>query len=165
MDADDAEDNSAGSPPQLHLDFDFNALDDGMRINWPSAAAVGTGAAAAAAAAGVQEGRVWVNDRIATGAGVREDRVGAVDGYVPDDDEDAEQDEEALSAARGYERYFSGHRDMLSGRNAAWMGSRGEYVVSGSDDGCLYVWAAGSGQLVTVLKGSDKAVRRVQVGA
>jgi WD40 repeat protein len=54
---------------------------------------------------------------------------------------------------------------MLSGRNAAWMGSRGQYVVSGSDDGCLYVWAAGSGQLVMVLKGSDKAVRRVQVGA
>jgi WD40 repeat protein len=146
------------------LDFDFTAFDDGMRRNWPSVAAA-AGTNPAAAAAGVREERVWISDRFATGAGVQEDRVGAVDGYVPDDDEDAEEDEEALSAARGYDRYFSGHRNMLSGRNAAWMGSRGEYVVSGSDDGCLYVWAAGSGQLVTVLKGSDKAVRRVQVGA
>ncbi|WIA16365.1 hypothetical protein OEZ85_013062 [Tetradesmus obliquus] len=52
---------------------------------------------------------------------------------------------------------------MLSGRNAAWLGSRGQHVVSGADDGSLCVWAAGSGQLLTVLHGGDRAVRRVQV--
>jgi hypothetical protein len=97
-------------------------------------------------------------------------RVGAADLDqlgIPTVDDAAiveEKDEEAAAAARGYSRCFNVHRSMLNGRNAAWLGSRGQYVVSGTDDGALFVWAADSGQLVTVLRGSgDKAVRRVQV--
>jgi WD40 repeat protein len=117
------------------LEFGFNAPDAGVQFNWQAAA--GRSAAAAAAA----------------------------DYDRPDDHvEDAEEDEDATSAAHGYTRCFTGHRNMLSGCNAAWLGSRGQHVVAGSDDGSLYVWAADSGELLTVLRGGDKAVRRVQVG-
>lgn len=44
------------------------------------------------------------------------------------------------------------------------MGSKGQYVVSGSDDGSLFVWEAQTAQVVNVIRGGPKAIRRVQVG-
>lgn len=98
------------------------------------------------------------------GAGVGRRYGAAGVGGVDDDEGEGELDDEAASAAHGYSCCYSGHRNALTSRNAVWLGGRGEYVASGSDDGCLYVWAAGTGELVTVLRGGDKAVKRMQVG-
>jgi hypothetical protein len=43
------------------------------------------------------------------------------------------------------------------------MGGRSEFVITGSDNGRLIVWQAATGQVVSVLRGGSKAVRRVKV--
>ncbi|KAF8065588.1 hypothetical protein HT031_003189 [Scenedesmus sp. PABB004] len=90
-------------------------------------------------------------------------------GWGPFDGSDGEEEEAGAGAhedeelARGYSRAFTGHRSVVASRNAAWLGSRSEWVVSGSDDGRLWVWHAGSGEVVAVLRGGDRAVKRVAV--
>ena len=44
------------------------------------------------------------------------------------------------------------------------MGLRSEYVVSGSDDGRIFIWCTRSGALVNVLAG-EQGASCVQVGA
>jgi WD40 repeat protein len=65
--------------------------------------------------------------------------------------------------SRGYAVQYSGHRNNQANRNASWMGSRSQYVLSGSDDGCMYVWDAASGRVINVVRGGPKSLRRVQV--
>jgi WD40 repeat protein len=67
-------------------------------------------------------------------------------------------------SGRGYALKFSGHRNTIPSRNAAWMGNRSQYVVSGSDDGSLFVWDSHSGEVVNIVRGGAKAIKRVQVG-
>jgi WD40 repeat protein len=40
----------------------------------------------------------------------------------------------------------------------ALMGSRSQYVVSGSDEGHIFVWERGTGALVNLLRSSDAGV-------
>jgi len=72
--------------------------------------------------------------------------------------------QDASYSTRGYATKYSGHRNTHPGRNAAWMGSRSEYVVSGSDDGSLFVWDADTAEVLNIVRGGSKAIRRVQVG-
>jgi WD40 repeat protein len=67
-------------------------------------------------------------------------------------------------ATRGYAAKYSEHKNTHPTRNAVWMGDRGQYVVSGSDDGALFVWDAATADVINIVKGGSKAVRRVQVG-
>jgi WD40 repeat protein len=64
---------------------------------------------------------------------------------------------------RGYAAKYSGHKNTHPTRNAVWMGDRAQYVVSGSDDGALFVWDAASAEVINIVKGGSKAVRKVQV--
>jgi WD40 repeat protein len=48
-------------------------------------------------------------------------------------------------------------------RNAVWLGNRSQYVLSGADDGSLWVWDAATTQVVNIIKGGSSAIRKVQV--
>lgn len=63
----------------------------------------------------------------------------------------------------GYSICYRGHRNVLSSRGSSWLGERGQYVVSGSDDGYLFVWDAATGEVVAAVKGSNRSIKRVQV--
>eukprot|EP00775_Hariotina_reticulata_P003946 gene3946-4200_t len=67
------------------------------------------------------------------------------------------------AAAKGFSCCFGSHGNVLSTKDVCWMGGRSEYVVTGSDNGRLIVWEAATGQVVSVLQGGSKAVRRVKV--
>jgi WD40 repeat protein len=77
------------------------------------------------------------------------------------EEEGVEEEEEE---SRGYWRCFKGHQNQTTSKNVSWMGSRGEHVVSGSDDGNVYIWRTDTGQLLKVAKTSGaKAVSHVKV--
>jgi WD40 repeat protein len=75
----------------------------------------------------------------------------------------ANPSQEGSYSSRGYAVKFSGHRDSTPSRNAAWMGNRSQYVVSGSDDGSLFVWDSHTGEVVNIVRGGAKAIKQVQV--
>jgi WD40 repeat protein len=43
------------------------------------------------------------------------------------------------------------------------MGNSSQYVVSGSNDGSLFVWDSHTGEVVNIVRGGGKAIQRVQV--
>ena len=43
-------------------------------------------------------------------------------------------------------------------RDVAFMGSRSEFVVSGSDDGNVFIWDFRTGEIVNVLEGEEAAI-------
>eukprot|EP01125_Pyxidicula_operculata_P015881 TRINITY_DN540_c0_g1_i1.p1 TRINITY_DN540_c0_g1~~TRINITY_DN540_c0_g1_i1.p1 ORF type:complete len:461 (-),score=46.44 TRINITY_DN540_c0_g1_i1:470-1852(-) len=56
-----------------------------------------------------------------------------------------------------YVQSYSGHCNVKTVKGVSFFGPNGEYVVSGSDDGRIFVWQKYTGELVTILKG-DKYV-------
>ncbi|KAK9842324.1 hypothetical protein WJX81_006659 [Elliptochloris bilobata] len=79
--------------------------------------------------------------------------VGAI---VEDGGGGGEEDEEVQESAM-FQHCFSGHRNMSSSAQVALMGPRSEFVVSGSDDGRVFIWERGSGQLVNLLAANEGA--------
>lgn len=65
----------------------------------------------------------------------------------------------------GYAARYSGHQNNHPSRNVVWLGNRSQYVLSGADDGSLFVWDAASTQVVNIVRGGSSAIRRVQVRA
>lgn len=53
---------------------------------------------------------------------------------------------------------FQGHCNMRTIKDVAFLGSCSQYVASGSDDGRLFVWHAGSGKLLLLRKCDSKVV-------
>jgi WD40 repeat protein len=75
----------------------------------------------------------------------------------------ASPSQEGSYSSRGYAVKFSGHRDTPTSSNVAWMGNSSQYVVSGSNDGSLFVWDSHTGEVVNIVRGGGKAIQRVQV--
>lgn len=67
------------------------------------------------------------------------------------------------ASSTGYAARYSGHLNTHPTRNAVWLGNRSQYVLSGADDGSLWVWDAASTQVVNIVKGGSSAIRKVQV--
>lgn len=64
-----------------------------------------------------------------------------------------------------YLRCFSGHTNGLSIKECAWLGPSSGHVVSGSDEGDLWLWDACTAELLAVLPASqDAIINSVQVG-
>ena len=55
----------------------------------------------------------------------------------------------------GYLQCFKGHRNLQTVKQLNYMGSRDEFIVSGSDCGHVFIWAASSGRVVHVIKGDS----------
>ncbi|CAL8470916.1 g10458 [Coccomyxa elongata] len=53
---------------------------------------------------------------------------------------------------------FRGHCNRSGSREVALMGSGSQYVVSGSDDGHIFIWERATGALVNLLLSSDSGV-------
>lgn len=53
---------------------------------------------------------------------------------------------------------FKGHRNLQTIKGISFLGPSDEYVVSGSDDGHVYIWSKQDGKLQQWLKGDDSVI-------
>ena len=59
-------------------------------------------------------------------------------------------------------RSFSGHCNVKTVKDVNYFGPDDEYVVSGSDDGNLFIWDAKTSELVNILEGDGEVVNVIQ---
>ena len=52
----------------------------------------------------------------------------------------------------------AGHRNVQTVKGISFLGPSDEFVVSGSDDGHIYIWSKQDGKLQQWLKGDDSVV-------
>ncbi len=62
----------------------------------------------------------------------------------------------------GKKRDYSGHVNYRTVKEVNFFGHKSEYIVSGSDDGKIYLWQKESKKLVKVLEGDEDVVNCVQ---
>lgn len=62
---------------------------------------------------------------------------------------------ETGSIHNGYEVKFTGHRNNDTVKQISFFGSKSEYVISGSDDGNIFIWNSKSGEVVNMLHGDN----------
>lgn len=80
--------------------------------------------------------------------------------------EDVEKDDENLwgpppSAQRGWRSFYGHSSTQTDIKEARFYGARNQVVLSGSDDGFVYMWAARTGYLLTTVHGDDQIVNCV----
>lgn len=90
-----------------------------------------------------------------------------IDGEEEDDDEgrlgDAAASARATAAPRptpdpGFAARFCGHVNARTIKDCAWYGSRGEFVLSGSDCGHMFVYRAVDGKLLNAIRADANVV-------
>ncbi len=59
-------------------------------------------------------------------------------------------------AVEGQLMSFSGHINEDTVKSVAWLGTRSEFVCTGSDCGHVFIWSRASGQLVKLLKADSR---------
>lgn len=65
--------------------------------------------------------------------------------------------------AYDYEARFCGHCNTTTDiKEANYFGSKGQYVVAGSDDGSFFIWERDTTNIVRVLRGDDSIVNCLQ---
>ncbi|XP_010519610.1 PREDICTED: WD and tetratricopeptide repeats protein 1-like [Tarenaya hassleriana] len=74
-------------------------------------------------------------------------------------DETSYQPEAAIDMKRRYVGHCNVGTDI---KQASFLGQRGEYVASGSDDGRWFIWEKRTGRLVKVLLGDEAVVNCIQ---
>lgn len=57
---------------------------------------------------------------------------------------------------------YSGHRNSLTVKGVSFFGPNGEYVMSGSDCGHIFIWNKKGGKLVRVMEGDRRIVNQVE---
>jgi len=68
---------------------------------------------------------------------------------------DAQSDEIVVNE---YVQSYSGHRNTRTVKEVNFLGPRHEYILSGSDDGNVFIWEKDSGQIVHCAKGDKHVV-------
>ncbi|KAL0047044.1 hypothetical protein WJX82_004928 [Trebouxia sp. C0006] len=86
--------------------------------------------------------------------GVVDSFVGAIVQEGSDDDGDGEVVEEWGM----FQQCYKGHCNLSLNKGVCLLGSRDEYVASGSDDGRIFVWDRFNGRLVNMLSSDDQSV-------
>lgn len=69
---------------------------------------------------------------------------------------------EASAPCSSHTRVYSGHCNIRTVKDVNFWGLDDEYVVSGSDDGNLFIWDHKTGQLVNILEGDGEVVNVLQ---
>jgi WD40 repeat protein len=69
--------------------------------------------------------------------------------------------QELESCETTYAMKFVGHKNMVTMKNAEFLGPHQEFVISGSDDGKLFIWSTATGKIVNVLNSGDNEITRV----
>jgi len=68
-----------------------------------------------------------------------------------DNYEDSDED-------RSFEKQYSGHCNIKTVKSVSFFGPRSEYVMSGSDDGRIFIWEKKTAKLVNMMKGDRDVV-------
>ncbi|GAB7352950.1 hypothetical protein MBLNU459_g3525t1 [Dothideomycetes sp. NU459] len=69
---------------------------------------------------------------------------------------------EARVPCSAHTRVYRGHCNVKTVKDVNFFGLQDEYVVSGSDDGNLFIWDRKTGQLVNILEGDGEVVNVLQ---
>eukprot|EP00029_Vermamoeba_vermiformis_P006024 TRINITY_DN2253_c0_g1_i1.p1 TRINITY_DN2253_c0_g1~~TRINITY_DN2253_c0_g1_i1.p1 ORF type:complete len:649 (+),score=104.79 TRINITY_DN2253_c0_g1_i1:386-2332(+) len=69
--------------------------------------------------------------------------------------------QELESCETRYAMKFIGHKNMVTMKNAEFLGPHQEFIISGSDDGKIFIWSAATGKIVNVLDSGDNEMTRV----
>lgn len=81
--------------------------------------------------------------------------------YIPSGVSD--QEKEWRTSAYDYEYRYCGHCNTTTDiKEANFLGSYGEYIVAGSDDGSIFIWDRATTNIVRVLRGDDSIVNCLQ---
>jgi len=59
-------------------------------------------------------------------------------------------------------RQYTGHLNVRTVKEVNFYGPRSDHVISGSDDGNIFIWRKSDGKLVQLLEGDDDVVNVVQ---
>ncbi|KAL3147614.1 hypothetical protein ABBQ38_014665 [Trebouxia sp. C0009 RCD-2024] len=87
-------------------------------------------------------------------AGVVDSFVGAIMQEGSDDEGNGEVVDE-----RGmFQQCYKGHCNLSQNKEVCLLGSRDEFVTSGSDDGRIFIWSRHTGRLVNLLTSDDQNV-------
>ncbi|KAI9891780.1 MAG: hypothetical protein M1814_002344 [Vezdaea aestivalis] len=68
----------------------------------------------------------------------------------------------AKVSCSSHTRSYTGHANIRTVKDVGFYGLHDEYVVSGSDDGNLFIWDRKTTELVNILQGDDEVVNVVQ---
>ncbi|GJQ11441.1 hypothetical protein GpartN1_g3232.t1 [Galdieria partita] len=83
--------------------------------------------------------------------------------YIASEDEYTEDSNQSVPLRDGsFEQYYTGHCNELTIKEVAFFGSSCKYVVSGSDDGHIFLWNTETGKLINILEGDCSVVNCVQ---
>jgi len=94
-----------------------------------------------------------------------EDNCSSEDGEddIASEDEYTEDSNPSVPIRDGsFEQYYTGHCNELTIKEVSFFGSDCKYVVSGSDDGYIFLWNTQSGKLINVLEGDCSVVNCIQ---
>ncbi|ELR14816.1 WD domain, G-beta repeat-containing protein [Acanthamoeba castellanii str. Neff] len=88
------------------------------------------------------------------------------DPWALQDDADSELDEDPRirnpDVSIEYERQWKGHLNVRTIKEVNYFGPNDQYIISGSDDGHIFMWEKQTGKLVQLLKGDAAIVNCVQ---
>lgn len=62
----------------------------------------------------------------------------------------------------GPRRMYEGHCNVQTVKDVNFYGCQSEYVVSGSDDGNLFIWRKSDGKLINILEGDSEIVNVIE---
>ncbi|KAL0088022.1 WD40-repeat-containing domain protein [Phycomyces blakesleeanus] len=62
----------------------------------------------------------------------------------------------------GSEKIYNGHCNIMTTKEVNFFGPKDEYIVSGSDDGFLFVWDKNTTEIVQILQGDQDTVNVIQ---
>eukprot|EP01114_Cavostelium_apophysatum_P021782 TRINITY_DN7689_c0_g2_i1.p1 TRINITY_DN7689_c0_g2~~TRINITY_DN7689_c0_g2_i1.p1 ORF type:complete len:320 (-),score=108.24 TRINITY_DN7689_c0_g2_i1:45-1004(-) len=88
-----------------------------------------------------------------------------------DFDEEDESDDEVRASSRvnynperdsSFKQVFTGHCNVRTVKEVSFFGPRSEYVISGSDDGNIFIWDKKTAKIVQVLNGDQHVVNCIQ---
>jgi len=60
-----------------------------------------------------------------------------------------------------FKQQYKGHCNLITCKDVSFFGPRSEYVMSGSDDGRIFIWEKDTAKLIHVLKGDEDIVNCV----
>jgi len=71
-------------------------------------------------------------------------------------------EEEGKTADNSFTQRFRGHQNFITSKEVSFFGTESEYVITGSEDGLIFIWEAETGEILNILQGDKELVHSVQ---